>query len=379
MSGGRGFVSTFAAAFRDTLRAVFANRAARSTLIGAVVLYSFYYPAPYGREVASRLPVVAVDLDRSAMSRDLVRRLLALRAVRLAETVSSVRAAQARVTDGDADAAVVILPGFQRDILRGGQGRVALFGTGASLGRGGPALTGLGDAVGAFAREDAARAQARLAGAPAPPPVRLVQRPLFNTREGYGSAVVPGVALLIVHQTLLIGIGLLAGARRERREPLAAPGPRLLGEAAAFGAIGMASLLYYTGFVFWLHDYPRAASLGGLLVAGAVFVAATVGFALFVGSFFSSAERALPLLAFTSITLFFLSNATWPAPASPAALTWLAKLLPTTAGITALGRITQAGARPGEVAPELANLAGLALLYGSLTVWRHRRLALSHG
>jgi ABC-2 type transport system permease protein len=377
MSGARAFGSAFAAVFRDTLRAVFADPAARSTMIGAVVLYSFYYPAPYRREVASRLPVVAVDLDRSAMSRGLVRRLLAVRAVRLAETVSSVRAAQARVTDGDADAAVVILPDFQRDILRGRQGRVALFGTGASLGRGGPALTGLGDAVGAFARDDAVRAQARLAGAPAPPPVQLVQRPLFNTREGYGSAVVPGVALLIVHQTLLIGVGLLAGARRERREALATPGPGLLGEAAAFGVIGMASLLYYTGFVFWLQDYPRAASPGALLVGGVAFVAATVSFALFVGSFFATRERALPLLAFTSITLFFLSNATWPAPASPAALTWLAKLLPTTAGITGLGRILQAGARLGEVAPELANLAALTLLYGSLTVWRHRRLALS--
>lgn len=375
---GRAFVAAFGAAFRETLRAVFANRAARSTLIGAVVLYSFYYPAPYGREVASRLPVVAVDLDRSAMSRDLVRRLLAVRAVRLAETVSSVRAAEARVTNGDADAAVVILPGFQRDILRGGQGRVALFGTGASLGRGGPSLAGLGDAVGAFGR-DAAVAQARFAGAPAPPPVLLVQRPLFNTREGYGSAVVPGVALLIVHQTLLIGVGLLAGARRERREPATAPGPGLLGEGAAFGVIGMASLLYYVGFVFWLHDYPRAARLDAVLVAGAAFVGATVCFALFVGSFFASGERALPLIAFTSITLFFLSNATWPAPASPAALTWLAKLLPTTAGITALGRITQAGARLGEVAPQLANLGALALLYGLLAAWRHRRAEMPAG
>jgi ABC-2 type transport system permease protein len=288
--------------------------------------------------------------------------------------MSSVRAAEARVTNGDADAAVVILPDFQRDILRGGQGRVALFGTGALLGRGGPAVTGLGDAVGAFAR-DAVVAQARLAGPPAAPPVLLVRRPLFNTREGYGSAVVPGVAVLIVHQTLLIGVGLLAGTRRERGEPAAAPGAPMLGEAAAFGAVGMASLLYYAGFVFWLQDYPRQASLVALLVAGLVFVAAAVACALFVGSFFTTRERAMQLLGFTSITLFFLSNATWPAPASPAALTWLAKLLPSTAGITGLGRISQTGARLGEVAPELANLILLALLYGGLAAWRHRRSA----
>jgi ABC-2 type transport system permease protein len=362
----------FAAAFRGTLRSVMADEAARSTLIGAAVLYSLYYPAPYRREVATRLPVVAVDLDRSAMSRGVVRRLLAVRAVRLTETVSSVRAAQALVTDGEADAAVVVLPDFQRDILRGGRGRVALFGTGAALGRGGPALTGLSDAVGGFAR-DAVVQQARLAGPPAAPPMVLVGRPLFNTREGYGSAIVPAVAVLIVHQTLLMGIGLLAGTRRERGDPAAPPGPPLLGEAAAFGTIGMASLLYYTGFVFWLQDYPRDASLGALLVAGVVFVAATVACALFLGSFFTTRERAMQTLGFTSVTLFFLANATWPAPASPAALTWLAKLVPVTAGITALGRITQAGARLSEVTPALVNLALLALLYGGLAAWRHRR------
>jgi ABC-2 type transport system permease protein len=181
------------------------------------------------------------------------------------------------------------------------------------------------------------------------------------------------VAVLIVHQTLLMGIGLLAGTRRERGDPAAPPGPPLLGEAAAFGTIGMASLLYYTGFVFWLQDYPRDASLGALLVAGVVFVAATVACGLFVGSFFTTRERAMQTLGFTSVTLFFLANATWPAPASPAALTWLAKLVPVTAGITALGRITQAGARLSEVTPALVNLALLALLYGGLAAWRHRR------
>jgi ABC-2 type transport system permease protein len=199
-----------------------------------------------------------------------------------------------------------------------------------------------------------------------------VRRPLFNTREGYGSAVVPAVAVLIVHQTLLIGVGLLAGTRRERGERVAASWRQLLGVAAAFGVIGMASLLYYSGFVFWVQDYPRAGNLGGLLAAGVCFIAATVALALLLGSVFATRERVLQAVGITSLPLFFLANISWPAPASPAALTWAARLLPTTAGIGALVKASQAGASAREVAPELANLALLALLYGVLAARRHR-------
>jgi ABC-2 type transport system permease protein len=369
----------FANAFRTTLHAVFSDRAARSTLIGAAILYSLFYPAPYRRGSAIGLPVVAADLDRSPMSRSLVRRLLAVRAIRLTEGVTSVREAQARVTAGVADAAVVILPDFERQILRGGQGHIALFGTGASLGRGGPALTGIADAITSFGRE-AVVAQSRLAGPPAPPPMQLVRRPLFNTREAYGGAVVPAVAVLIVHQTLILGVAMLAGTRRERKERMARSSGELLGVAAAFGAIGMVNLLYYSGFVFWLQDYPRGGNFGALVAAGVLFIAATVALALFLGTFFSTRERALQVIAFTSVTLFFLANISWPAPASPAVLTWMAKLLPSTPGIGGLVKASQAGASPREIFPELVNLALLALLYGALAAHRHRRsLVPEHG
>ena len=361
----------FRRAFGSTVRAVFADEAAVGVLVGAALLYSLFYPAPYRRGAATGLPVVAADLDRSPMSRDLVRRLLAVHAVRFAEGVVSVREAEARVKDGKADAAVVILPDFEREILRGRQGRVALFGNGALLGRGGPAVTGLADAVSAFGRE-AVVAQARFTGPPARPALQLVRRPLFNTREAYGAAIVPAVAILIVHQTLVMGIGLLVGTRRERRQRLAKPGRELLGVATAFGAIGMGSLLYYSGFVFWLQDYPRGGNFGGLMAAAILFIAATVAFGLLLGTFFSTRERALQVVAFTSVTLFFLANISWPAAASPTALTWAAKLIPSTAGIDALVKASQAGASAVEIRPELANLLILTMLYGWLASRRHR-------
>lgn len=360
-----------AAGFTETLRAVFSDRYAVVTLVGAVVLYSFFYPVAYRHQVASQYPVLVVDQDRSPMSRALVRKVGAVRAVRIAGDALSMKEAQRRVARGEAEGILVIEEGLHREILRGGQGRLALFGSGALLGRGAAVLEGLGDAAAAFGR-DAAMAQARFAGAPAAPPVQLVTRPLFNIREGYGSAIVPGVAQLIVQQTLLIGMLVVAGTRRERMGRLAFSRPGLLGIAAAFALIGMCSMLYYNGFVMWMQDYPRGGNPLGILLGAGLYIAAVVAFALFIGSFFRTRERPFQLLIVTSLPLFFLSGLSWPAVAMPQPLAWLARLVPSTPGINAMVQLNQMGASVAEASPELCNLVVLALLYGGLAGWRYR-------
>ncbi|MCL7715636.1 ABC transporter permease [Stenotrophomonas mori] len=362
-----------AATFRATLRAVFADSSARAVMIGAVLLYSFFYPAAYRHQVASDLPIAVVDADRSATSRDLVRHLDALRAVRVVAQPADLGQARAQLEAGQVDGIVLIPARLERDILRGGSGQLVLLGNGAYLSRASAILNGLAEGIIAFARGQAVR-QAAFMGPPQAAPLELVQRPLYNTREGYGSSVVPGVAELIVHQTLLLGIGVLLGSRRAQlgRRLHIAPA-QLLAMAAAFLLVALAGLLYYAGFGAWVQDYPRGGNVPGLLLAALLFAAATVAFGLFVGSFFTTRERAFQYVTAVSIPLFFLSNLSWPALASPPALVALAKLLPTTAGINAIVRTQQMGARLPEVGGELCTLLLLALLYGGLALWRFRR------
>lgn len=365
----------FRAAFVGTLRAILAERYAVLAMIGAVVLYSVFYPSAYRHQVASDLPAVVVDEDHSPASRELIRKLDAVHAIRLTMQPASMREAYAALLTGQAEGILQIPAGFERDIRRGRPGQLALLGDGAFLGRAGTVLGGFGDAIGGFA-VGAGTDQARYSGAPTRAPLAVVQRPLFNTQEGYGSAIVPGVAELIVHQTLLLGIGVLFGARRLRTgRRLACPPRELAGMLAAFSVIGAFGLLYYSGLTFWAQDYPRGGNLPGLLVAGTCFIAATVSFGMFIGSFFDTRERALQYVTATSLPLFFLANLSWPASSTPDALLWLARLLPSTAGMNVMVQMNQMGATTGEAMPRLLNLAALALLYGALTVWRFRAAA----
>lgn len=364
-------MSEFGTGFRETLQHVASDRTAKSVLVGAVVLYSFLYPAPYGPQVAADLPVAVIDLDLSPMSRALVRNTLAVRAIDVVELGSSFPAARADLERAKVEAIMVIQPDFQRDILRGRQGQVALFGNGSLLAHGSVALGGFSDALGAFA-QDAAVAQTRFAGVGAMPPLRLVRRPLFNTREGYGSTIVPAVAILIVQQTLLMGIGLVIGTIQARRGPLTMTSTRFFGEGAGFAVFGTLGLLYFAGFVFWFQDYPRAGDLTGLAIATLLFVGSVVAMGLFLAGFFHTRERALQLIALLSLPMLFLAGVSWPVSAFPTPLVWLAKLLPSTAGINAMVKFNQMGSHVDEAAGELWNLALLIVLYGALAIWRYR-------
>jgi ABC-2 type transport system permease protein len=363
-------MNRFVSSLRQTLRAVLTDRYARVLMIGAVVLYSFFYPAAYRHQVASNLPILVVDHDQSSTSRELLRRVDALRTVRIVGQPRSIDQARHALERGDAEGILLIPPNLERDILRGSAGHLVLMGNGAYLGRASWVLGGVAEALTAFAREVAV-GQAAFMGAPQPAPITLVQRPLFNTQEGYGSAIVPGVAELIVHQTLLMGIGVLLGARRlalGRR--LQFDLPTLAGMAVGFSLVGLLGLLYYAGFTAWVQDYPRGGNPLGQVLGGTLFIAATVAFGMFIGSYFATRERAFQVVIACSIPLFFLANLSWPAVTSPPALVALAHLLPTTAGINLMVRLNQMDASLWEVRHDLWTLAGLLVLYGALAIWR---------
>lgn len=365
---------TFLRLYFATLRDVATDRSGVLMLMLSILIYSVFYPAAYNHQVTLRVPLAVVDQDNSSLSRKLTMAAAATQGVDLTAHAGSMTQGRHLMETGDVDALLWIGPGFERAALRGEQGDIALFGNGAYLVRTRAAMAALGGAVTKTAR-DAVREMVSAEGVPAPVPVQLTMRPLYNVQEGYGSALVPGVMVLVVHQTLLLGIGLMMATWRAHLGRQMSV-TMFFARAAAFATIGICGLLYFCGMAFWQQDYPRGGNLAGLLLAAPIYAVAVVMLGMFLGSFFVRREQPGQLLLATSLPFFFLSGLTWPQTVVPPAVVWIAKAIPATPATHLIVKLTHMDASLSEAAPELTSLAILAAVFG-VAAWM--RLCLPWG
>ncbi|MCX9155053.1 ABC transporter permease [Niveibacterium sp. 24ML] len=358
-----------------TWRAVLADPGAVLLLLIACVGYSFFYPLPYERETLERVPVAVVDLDHTALSRQLIRFAQASPQLDVRSISSDLPAAQAALASGAVFGVAVIPSGFRADLMRGKHVVLQVVGNGAYPLVSKTLLSGFAGAAGTLsAGIDVRRFESRGATArqalESAMPVNYLARPLFNVNEGYGSYVVPGVAPLIVQQTLVIGISLLLGLWAEQQaagqrtlagQLRAAPVSGLLGLWLAFALIGSLNALYFFGFVYHVQGYPQAPRLAEMLSVAVLFGLACSAFGLFLGQLFGVRERGMQMLLFSSIPMLFVSGFPWPAESLPEPIATLRWLLPSTAGIQASLAVNQLGAPFSAIRTEL-----LALLAHSL-------------
>lgn len=355
------------AAFRATWRTILTSRTLLSTMLLAVVLYAFYYPAPYAHEAAQNLPVVVVDQDGSALSRTMILDLDATRAIQVAAVVADLPSARRDMRLGKVDGVILITDGLERQLRSGTPGAgIAIWVNATYLLR----ASTIGEAVSEVVRTIAATrlapgTQASRAGTP----IRVVSEPLFNRAGGYKGYVFPAVAVIIVQQTLLFGVATFMGGRRAAGAWRMARA-EYAGTLGAFASVGMIGCYFLFGLAFWIQGVPVDGDMPGMLLTVPIFAIAVAALGLLVGSTFDRPERALCVLGPTSVPLFFLAGIAWPLDQMPRFLSALAQLIPSTAGVQAFVPLNQMHATLADVAVPFATLAGLAMLYATLGYWR---------
>ena len=354
-----------AALWLASLAAMLRDKGAALLLLGAPVLYGFFYPWFYAPQVVQRVPVALVVQDASGLSRQMLRFAQASPRIDPRLVTADEGLARAALMRGEVQGYALIAPDFKRDVVRGAAVVVPVYANGAYPLAAKQVQYGFAEAFGTVSagveiKRLQAGGQSAQQAAASRSPVNLQAVALFNPTEGYGSFVVAAVALLILQQTLLMGGALLVGTWRE--QGLAHAGARdWLARLLALCVPGWLAGLFYFGWIFVLQDYPRGGNPLGALALLGVFTPAVAGCACLLGWWLAERERALQVALFTSIPLAFLAGFTWPAEALPEPLQWLRWLSPSTAAIQASLRLNQAGAPIAAVLPHLAWLGLLAL------------------
>lgn len=356
-------------AFLATWRAMVTDKGAFTLIFIGGIIYSFFYPLPYEREVVQRVPVVIVDEDQSAISRQITRYAMAHPSIDVVRVTPSLEEAQHMIWRNEAAGSMYLPNDLQRNVLSGKKAEVEVAGNGLYLMLNKAALNGLAEVVGTVSagidiKRLAARAQSEEKAIEERAPVSVNPVALFNIKEGYGAYVVPGVAVLILQQTLLMAMTMMFGTWFQKKSfPYGASLKQYAGMLCAFSLAALLNAAYYFGFVLWMHDYPRGGNFAGLVVLAVLFSLTIAACGIVLGMLFRTRERGMQLLIATSMPILFVSGLTWPETSLPTVLYYVRWLLPSTSGVQGFIAVNQLGASLYEVRRELVILTCLLVAF----------------
>lgn len=357
-------------------RNIFLDSGVLLIFFGAILVYPLVYPIPYSPEVLRDVPVAVVDMDHSQLSRKFIRMMDAHELLRIASFHTSLTEARDQFFRGSVNGIVVIPGDFTKNILRKEQAVVAAYCDASYFLLYRQVLTGVLYTTGTLSagvevKRMMAKGFTRGQAMAARDPVPLLSYPLFNPSGGYASYVVPPVLMLILQQTLLIGIGMLGGTVREKKgrhflipeEQSTGVVSLLLGKSAAYLSLYIVHAVYFFVFLFRIYRFPQRGEPLELLLFILPFLTSVIFLGLTLTALFRNREISMMALLFTSIPVLFLAGFSWPPESIPEWLRILSFMLPSTAGIDGFLKLSIMGATLPEVGFQWILLWGLTGLY----------------
>ena len=374
--------------YRQQLRAVMANEyrtifsdgGAMLILIFALLIYATVYSLAYAPQVLRNVPIGVIDQSRTATSRSLIDTFNAGPNTYVAYEPADMEEAKNLFFDRDIYGIVYIPSDYEKKLLGGEQAVVAIYCDASyflmyrqvfqevvtSIGKTGAMVE--------FQRLIAKGADIPQAQA-VTQPVIYQSHNIFNPYLGYGTFVMPAIIMVIIQQTMLIGIGMIGGTWREHKlyHKLCPPErrrmstlPIVLGRGAVYASIYAVTCFYILGLHYRLFHYPMNGAAETVLLFMAVYMAACIALSLAVSTLFRYRENSLLLLLWTSIPLLMLSGVSFPREGMPEWLYRFGQIFPSSHGVNAFIRIQTMGASLAEVFREIKALVILAVVYGGL-------------
>ena len=362
---------SFLNTFKREAKTIFSDIAIVLTIVGGVLLYSFLYPQPYSSQSVSGLAVSVVDLDVSDSSRDIIFKLNATPQISVTRVDVSEQDAKDAMLEDKIKAIIVIPPHFQRDVALHKSPTIAVGADSSYFLIYGAVLEGAMKSiltqVATLKVGELLKRGSPMSGAKeAYTPYSLNIINLFNPQNSYTQYVIPAVFIIILQQTMLIGLGILGGGVNERREKRGVTWMVMLSRVLIFGELFFVHMLFYFGFSFEFFGVTHLASISDLITFGVPFILASLFFGIFLGSLFSSREIATPAVLFSSLPLVFSAGFVWPREAVPEVLQLLSNLVPSTPAINGFLKLNQMGAEFSMVLPLYGTLWAQAVFYAIL-------------
>lgn len=357
--------------------------------LGYPLLYTFIYTNETVREV----PAVVVDNNRSTLSREYLRLVDAGPDLHIVSHCADMEEAKALLKEGKAYGIIYIPESFSRDIAKGIQTRVTLYCDMSGMLYYKAMLTANTNASLTMNKQikiersgNTTERQDEVSSSP----IEYEDISIFNPQNGFAGFLIPAVLMLIIQQTLLLGIGLSAGTAREtNRFRDLVPLSRhyhgtlriVLGKSLTYFMIYVIMSIYILCLVPKMFSLVQIAQAGTLFAFVLPYILACIFFAMTCSIFIHHREACMMIYVFTSVPLLFISGISWPGSAIPEFWKVVSWIFPSTFGINGFVRINNMGATLPDVATEYHALwlqAGIYFLTTCIVYRRQITLSRTH-
>ena len=329
----------------------------------ATILYPLIFGVIYKNELVRNVPVAVVDESRCSASKRFIHKLDATPELNVMYHCSNMEEARHLMKQRRINGIVLFPHDYGRRLAQKETARVCLFCDMSSFLYYRSVLSGASGVL-LDEMEQVQLERYSLAGITGEGANNLVEPipyddvKLYSPAGGFKSFLVPALLVLVIHQTLFLGIGILFGTTREdhRTMRVIPPHLRLEGRPRVVMGRALAYLCLYLPVVVCdlvlmprLFGLPHIGRLGDLCLFLLPFMLATVFFCMTVNSFVRERDTGIVTCIFFSVVLLFLSGAVWPACNMPPFWRSFSYLFPSTHGIQGYIRINTMGATLSQV------------------------------
>lgn len=370
----KGF-SVFVGAFAAQMKMILHDSGILLFIFFLPLVYPILYSLIYNPELVRDVKMVVVDHDMTPLSREYVRKINATEGANVIGYAAEMGEARHAMNSHKCYGILEIPEGFEKK-ARSGEGTQAILYAEMSLLLRYRALlvscTDVSLDMGAELLAQNINTEAPIAKTYVTGDIMGIESVFMgNLEAGFDSFVMPGVLILILHQCIILIVGMAGGARHEypRRMGLVSRGENphtiawMAGQTLCFFVVFILPLVWLIYYVPLIFHFPMAGNPWEEILFLVPMMLACIFLGLCLQSLVLQREEIFVIWVVTSIIFLFLSGLTWPRFAMPEFWQIVGDLAPGTWGVEGFIRMNTNGATLGQTAPDFKALWILAGAY----------------
>ena len=351
----------------DEFKAIGTNIPILIVLILGNVGYGFLYNLLYNKNLYHEAPIAVVDMSKSDLSRHFIDYIDATQEVKIIAKTQNFDEAKMMLIKRDIVGFLYIPQELKDEIMKGKQVQCVVYGSTlsflnyldiyeaanfASLDINSELLPEMIESLNMidvlFLANDKA--------------VNIVNEPLYNTSEGYGTYLIPPVMVIIIFQTLMLTVAMRCGGEKTTRlhdyktTSLGGSIKIVLGKAFTNVMIYSVFAIFFLGLLPLLFHLPHLGDSLDIIIMMIPYLFASVFFCLSLSPFYTDGDMPLFIIVFMSVPLVFLSGISYPLELMPWHWKIFHYLIPVAPATLAFVKLDCMGGDLSNIRPELINL-----------------------